>query len=86
MEEHKSINLSLSTLGKVVGALSQKKSQKYIPFRESKLTRLLKDSLGGKFFCFISNTKYRQYKHNSDWHSFTSRRALRRKYFHNEVC
>jgi len=45
MEEHKSINLSLSTLGKVVSALS--KCWPVIPYRESKLTRLLKDSLGG---------------------------------------
>ena len=45
MEEHKSINLSLSTLGKVVSALS--KNQQVVPYRESKLTRLLKDSLGG---------------------------------------
>lgn len=45
MEEHKSINLSLSTLGKVVSALS--KNGAVIPYRESKLTRLLKDSLGG---------------------------------------
>lgn len=45
MEEHKSINLSLSTLGKVVSALS--KNQSVIPYWESKLTRLLKDSLGG---------------------------------------
>lgn len=45
MEEHKSINLSLSTLGKVVSALS--KSGAVIPYRESKLTRILKDSLGG---------------------------------------
>lgn len=47
MEEHKSINLSLSTLGKVVAALSKNKELQHIPFRESKLTRLLKDSLGG---------------------------------------
>lgn len=45
LEEHKSINLSLSTLGKVVSALS--KNQQVIPYWESKLTWLLKDSLGG---------------------------------------
>ena len=47
MNEHKSINLSLSTLGKVIGALSKNSDLNHIPFRESKLTRLLKDSLGG---------------------------------------
>jgi Mn-dependent DtxR family transcriptional regulator len=48
MEEHKAINLSLSTLGKVVKALAKNKAIKHVPYRESKLTRLLKDSLGGR--------------------------------------
>jgi hypothetical protein len=48
MEEHKSINLSLSTLGKVISALAKNNSRSTIPYRESKLTRILKDSLGGK--------------------------------------
>ena len=46
LQEHKSINLSLSTLGKVVSALA-KSAKTVVPYRESKLTRLLKDSLGG---------------------------------------
>ena len=48
MEEHKSINLSLSTLGKVITALAKNGIRLNIPYRESKLTRILKDSLGGK--------------------------------------
>ena len=43
--ELKSINLSLSALGNCISALSEKK--RHIPFRDSKLTRLLQDSLGG---------------------------------------
>lgn len=45
MEEAKKINLSLSALGKVICALST--GAKHIPYRDSKLTRLLQDSLGG---------------------------------------
>lgn len=46
LEEAKNINQSLSTLGKVIVALTDKKIQ-HIPYRESKLTRILSESLGG---------------------------------------
>eukprot|EP01028_Stygiella_incarcerata_P004227 TRINITY_DN1904_c0_g1_i1.p1 TRINITY_DN1904_c0_g1~~TRINITY_DN1904_c0_g1_i1.p1 ORF type:complete len:1331 (+),score=456.95 TRINITY_DN1904_c0_g1_i1:142-4134(+) len=45
-KEAKAINLSLSALGNVVHALTDERST-HIPFRDSKLTRLLQDSLGG---------------------------------------
>ena len=46
MSESQSINSSLSTLGNVVNALVEKVT--YVPYRESKLTKLLRDSLGGQ--------------------------------------
>jgi hypothetical protein len=41
------INKSLLTLGKCINILSEQKKPTFIPFRDSKLTRILKDSLGG---------------------------------------
>lgn len=47
LEEAKDINSSLLTLGRVVHALTEKKKAQHVPFRESKLTRLLQYSLLG---------------------------------------
>lgn len=47
LEESKSINKSLSCLGNVITALTDKKLRSHIPYRDSKLTRILEDSLGG---------------------------------------
>jgi len=47
LEESKKINQSLSALGNVISALTDSKPRTHIPYRDSKLTRLLEDSLGG---------------------------------------
>ena len=47
LEEAKKINLSLSALGNVIKALTS--SAEHIPYRDSKLTRLLQESLGGNY-------------------------------------
>lgn len=46
LKEATKINMSLSALGNVISALVDGKSN-HIPYRDSKLTRILQDSLGG---------------------------------------
>ncbi|KAH7420452.1 hypothetical protein KP509_13G008400 [Ceratopteris richardii] len=45
LEEAKFINLSLTALGKCINALAE--NSPHVPIRDSKLTRLLRDSFGG---------------------------------------
>ncbi|XP_032901277.1 kinesin-1 heavy chain isoform X2 [Amblyraja radiata] len=45
LDEAKNINKSLSALGNVIASLAD--SSGYVPYRDSKMTRILQDSLGG---------------------------------------
>uniref|UniRef100_A0A4W3HXR3 Kinesin-like protein n=1 Tax=Callorhinchus milii TaxID=7868 RepID=A0A4W3HXR3_CALMI len=45
LDEAKNINKSLSALGNVISSLAE--SSNYVPYRDSKMTRILQDSLGG---------------------------------------
>lgn len=47
LEEAKAINKSISALGNCINALIHPKASKHIPYRDSKLTRLLTESISG---------------------------------------
>jgi len=47
LQEAKQINKSLTSLGIVIKTLTERKLNAHVPYRDSKLTRILQDSLGG---------------------------------------
>lgn len=82
MKEATKINLSLSALGNVISALVDGKMH-HIPYRDSKLTRLLQDSLGGNtktiMIAAVSPANY-----NYDETLSTLRYASRAKFIQNK--
>lgn len=48
-----SINAGLASLGKVISQLSQRQAGSHVSYRDSKLTRLLQDSLGGNAITYM---------------------------------
>lgn len=53
LKEALHINSSLTCLGKVIMALDPSSSNSHIPYRESKLTRILQNSLGGNSYTAV---------------------------------
>ncbi len=51
LEEAKKIGQSLSSFGHVISSLSAGKG--HIPYRDSLVTRILSDALGGRSFCSV---------------------------------
>lgn len=82
LEEAKKINLSLSTLGMVISNLSSEKD--YIPYRDSKLTRILQDSLGGNYKTTLIVT-CSPHSFNSEETIATLKFAMRAKKIKNKV-
>lgn len=81
MKEAIKISLSLSTLGHVISALVD---GKFVPYRNSKLTRLLQDSLGGNAkTVMIANVGPADY--NSEETLTTLRYASRAKNIENHA-
>ena len=83
LEECKKINQSLGELSNVISSLT-KKRPKHIPYRNSKLTRLLEDSLGGNSFTSFIATVSPAHESFSETLS-TLKFASRAKYIKNTV-
>jgi kinesin family protein 5 len=63
LDEAKMINKSLSALGNVINALTESKGKNsFVPYRDSKLTRILQESLGGNSqTCLVITCSMSQY-------------------------
>eukprot|EP01084_Bolivina_argentea_P227690 384573_1 len=82
LKEAKQINKSLMVLGLVINSLVEKK--KHVPYRDSKLTRLLSDALGGNSkTCLLVTASPSKY--NCDESISTMRFGTRAKSIKNEA-
>jgi len=61
LEEAKNINRSLSALGNVINALAERRP--HVPYRDSKLTRILQETLGGNCKTALIVTCSQQRRH-----------------------
>lgn len=81
LKEASKINLALSSLGNVISALAERSP--HVPYRDSKLTRLLQDSLGGNSkTIMIANVGPSAYNYNETL--TTLRYASRAKAIQNQ--
>eukprot|EP01084_Bolivina_argentea_P140715 247334_1 len=64
LKEAKHINKSLSTLGRVIQKIIQ--NDKHIPFRDSKITQLLKNSIGGNSLTYMIANISPSYIHSNE--------------------
>jgi kinesin family member 17 len=84
LKEATKINLSLSALGNVISALVDGKST-HVPYRDSKLTRLLQDSLGGNtktiMIAAVSPADYNYDETLSTLRYISKKRSLKKKKF-----
>ncbi|ALC43850.1 Klp68D [Drosophila busckii] len=81
LKEASKINLALSSLGNVISALAERSP--HVPYRDSKLTRLLQDSLGGNSkTIMIANIGPSNYNYNETL--TTLRYAQRAKNIQNQ--
>lgn len=76
--EGANINRSLLALGNCINILADrnKKFNAFVPYRDSKLTRLLKDSLGNKYI--IKSLSRWEFKNNNDSMHIADLTMLRR--------
>lgn len=88
LEEAKTINKSLSALGQVINALTDK-TQTHVPYRDSKLTRVLQDSLGGNsktvLIVNISPSSYNAVESSSTLRFGTRAKSIENKVVINQV-